>query len=103
MIRLLYFWVALALLVTAPSASSAQEARRIPTIDDLLMLESAGAPRIAPDGRRVAYTVTQTSFKDDAFVTQLWVASTSPPETSVQLTRANKSSGNPRWSPDSKW
>jgi len=101
--RLLMWAIALALLVIPPSVSSAQQARRVPTIDDLLMLESAGGPRISPDGRWVAYTVTQTNFKDDAFVTQVWVASTSSPAASVQLTRGNKSSGNPRWSPDSKW
>ncbi|MEO5894335.1 MAG: S9 family peptidase [Vicinamibacterales bacterium] len=104
MISRFYVWcVAVTLLVVPSSASSAQQAPRVPTIDDLLMLESAGAPRISPDGRWVAYTVTQTIFKDDAFVTQLWVASTSAPAASIQLTRGNKSSANPRWSPDSKW
>jgi dipeptidyl aminopeptidase/acylaminoacyl peptidase len=47
--------------------------------------------------------VTQTNFKDDAFVTQIWVASTSAAAASVQLTRGSKSSGNPQWSPDGKW
>jgi dipeptidyl aminopeptidase/acylaminoacyl peptidase len=95
--------VAVALLAAVPYGSRAQEARRVPTIDDLLMLESAGSPRISPDGRWVVYTVTQTNFKDDAFVPQLWIASTSAPAANVQLTRGNKSSGNPQWSPDSKW
>ncbi len=101
--RLCVSCVAVAFLVVVPSASLAQEARRVPTIDDLLMLESAGSPRISPDGRWVVYTVTQTNFKDDAFVSQLWAASTSTPAANVQLTRGNKSSGNPQWSPDSKW
>jgi len=104
MIRALHVCcVALALLVAAPSAPAARQDRRVPTIDDLLMLESAGSPRISPDGHWVVYTVTSTNFKDDAFVTQLWAVSTSPPSPPVQLTRANKSSGNPQWSPDSKW
>jgi dipeptidyl aminopeptidase/acylaminoacyl peptidase len=101
--RFCVWCLAVALLVAPPSPSIAQQARRIPTIDDLLMLESAGGPRISPDGRWVAYTVTQTNFKEDAFVTQVWVASTSPPASNVQLTRGNKSSGNLRWSPDSNW
>ncbi len=95
--------LALALLVVTPFVTEAQQAKRVPTVDDLLMLESAGGPRISPDGRWVAYTVTQTNFKDDAFVTQVWVASTSATAANVQLTRGSKSSGNPVWSPDGKW
>jgi Tol biopolymer transport system component len=92
------------LFVTPAVPCHAQQAQpRVPTVDDLLMLESAGASRISPDGRWVAYTVTQTNFKDDAFVTQIWVASTSAAAASVQLTRGSKSSGNPQWSPDGKW
>ena len=99
------FWFSLALLVVTPSVPSAQQgSRRVPTVDDLLMLESAGASRISPDGRWVAYTVTQTNFKDDAFVTQIWVANTSAPAAAnVQLTRGSKSSSSPQWSPDGKW
>jgi dipeptidyl aminopeptidase/acylaminoacyl peptidase len=96
---------AIVLGLAAPSFSqpAPQGGRRVPTVDDLLMLESVGGSRISPDGRWVAYTVSQTNFKDDAFVTQVWVASTSSPATSVQLTRGSKSSGNPQWSPDGKW
>jgi dipeptidyl aminopeptidase/acylaminoacyl peptidase len=97
------FCFCLALLVATPFVTEAQQARRVPTVDDLLMLESAGSPRISPDGRWVAYTVTQTSMKDDAFVTQIWMASTSESGPKVQLTRGSKSSGNPVWSADSKW
>ncbi|MBA2306169.1 MAG: S9 family peptidase [Acidobacteria bacterium] len=93
-----------ALLGLASSNSFGQAAaRRMPTVDDLLQLDSAGAARISPDGRWVAYTVTGTSFKDDAYVTQVWLVSATPGAARVQLTRGNKSSGNPQWSPDGKW
>jgi len=90
-------------LVVTPLLSAAQQAQRVPTVDDLLMLESAGASRISPDGRWVAYTVTQTNIKDDAFVTQIWMASASASGPNIQLTRGSKSSGSPQWSPDGKW
>src|SRR5688572_8482452 len=93
----------LALLVATPFVTDARQGKRVPTVDDLLMLESAGGSRISPDGRWVAYTVSQTNFKDDAFVTQIWVASTSGNAANVQLTRGSKSSSNPVWSPDGKW
>lgn len=102
--RPLAFVLSFALLVLTPFVTGAQQSPRcVPTIDDLLMLESAGASRISPDGRWVAYTVAQTNFKEDAFVTQIWVASTSAAPANVQLTRGSKSSSNPHWSPDGKW
>ena len=66
------------------------------------MIKSAGGARISPDGKWVAYTVSETNFKADAFVTQIWVAETATGRT-FQLTRGEKSAGNARWSPDGAW
>ena len=101
--RFLRSFLIVAMLFATSSVPSAQPAgKRIPTVDDLLLLKSAGGARISPDGRWVAYTVTETSFKQDAYVTQLWLASTTG-GANLQLTRGEKSSGNPQWSPDGKW
>jgi dipeptidyl aminopeptidase/acylaminoacyl peptidase len=76
--------------------------RRVPTVDDLLNLKSIGGAQISPDGARVAYTVTESDFTQDAFVTHIWLAETSTGRT-LRLTRGEKSAANPRWSPDGKW
>ena len=76
-------------------------AGHIPTVDELLQVKSAGAAEISPDGKWVAYTVNEADFKQDAFVTHIWLAATAPRRT-VQLTSGSKSDGNPRWSPDGK-
>jgi dipeptidyl aminopeptidase/acylaminoacyl peptidase len=75
---------------------------RIPTVDELLTLKTAGGTQISPDGKWVAYTVSHGDFKQDAFVTQVWLANTDTRQ-SVQLTRGEKSSTAPRWSPDGQW
>ena len=72
-----------------------------PTIDQSLNMKTAGAPRISPDGRYVAYQVQETNWEDNAFETEIWIAVTSTGER-YQLTNAKKSSSNPQWSPDSK-
>ena len=95
--------VLVVLVLISPAMKGQPAARRVPTIDDLLQVKSAGAARISPDGRWVAYTVTDTSFKDDAYTTHVWLVSTTGVEPGVQLTRGSKSAGNPQWSPDSTW
>lgn len=65
---------------------------------------TVGAPRISPDGRRVVYTVSDAVMTADKseFVTQLWLATTDGKD-NFQLTFNEKSSTNPKWSPDGNW
>ncbi|HEX7721636.1 MAG TPA: S9 family peptidase [Pyrinomonadaceae bacterium] len=88
------------LSITITTAIQAQT--RVPTLDDLLTIKSAGGTQISPDGKMIAYTVGWGDFKQDAFITQIWLAG-SASEKNFQLTRGDKSSTNPRWSPDGKW
>ena len=84
-------------------AGPAEEAvKRAPTVEDLLALKSVGAARISPDGRRVAYTVTETDLEQDAYVSQIWLVDAASGQ-AIQLTRGKKSSGGPAWSPDGAW
>ena len=92
----------LLLLVSPPWTMAADPSRHVPTVDELLTLKSAGGAQISPDGKWVAYTVTAAEFKQDAFVTQIWLADAGGGR-NIQLTRGEKSSGNPKWSPDGAW
>jgi len=76
-------------------------AATVPTIDESLSMKSVGGPQISPDGRYVAYTVTQANWDENDYISQIWLADTST-GTRLQLTAGKKSSGSPRWSPDSK-
>src|SRR5512138_3196456 len=90
------------LTLVAAAALAANGPTHVPTLDDLLTLKSIGGTQISPDGKWVAYTVAYGDFKQDAFVTQIWLADSASGK-SFQLTRGDKSSTNPRWSPDGKW
>jgi len=94
------FIVSLTLVLAILPLGAAE--RRVPTIDDLLNLKTIGGPQISPDGARVVYTQTEADFAQDAFVTQLWMADVKSGQT-TQLTRGQKSSAAPQWSPDGKW
>jgi dipeptidyl aminopeptidase/acylaminoacyl peptidase len=65
---------------------------------------AVGTPRVSPDGKRVVYTISDAVMTADKseFVNQLWLATTDGKE-NFQLTFNDKSSGNPKWSPDGNW
>src|SRR5438874_1835645 len=48
--------------------------KRALTIDDYLALKSVGNPQLSPDGKWVAYTVTEHSLKDNRGITRVWLA-----------------------------
>lgn len=93
-------------LSAAPAAAQPGAAKagatRPPTVDELLEVQTAGSARISPDGAFVAYTVSSTDWKQDAYVTQIWLADVKAGRT-FQLTRGEKSSSGPGWSPDGGW
>jgi dipeptidyl aminopeptidase/acylaminoacyl peptidase len=87
--------------VAAPHAQNPPAAppRVAPTVDQILSLKRAGSPEISPDGRRVAYTIRDTNWDDNAYETEIWLADVATGATR-QLTNAKKSSQSPAWSPD---
>ena len=92
------------LVVLFVSAASAQTSKETWTPEMQLKLKAVGAPRVSPDGCRMVYTVNEavTTADKSEFVTQIWMANLATKQ-SVQLTFGDKSSTNPRWSPDGKW
>ena len=82
-------------------ASQALAQSRVPTLDELITLKTVGGAQISPNGKWVAYTISYGDFKQDAFITQIWLANSDTGK-SFQLTRGDKSSTAPRWSPDGR-
>src|SRR5207248_5051905 len=72
--------------------------KRAITIDDYLALKSVGNPQLSPDGKWVAYTVTEQSLKDNRGITRIWLAEVATGSTR-QLTAGPGPDRQPRWSP----
>src|ERR1041385_2675609 len=72
------------------------------SIDQMLSMKTVARPHISPDGRFVAYDVTEADWKNNAYVAHLWLADTQSGR-AFQLTRGKKSSGSAQWSPDGRW
>src|SRR5438094_2307149 len=75
--------------------------KRAITIDDYLALKSVGDPQLSPDGKWVAYTVTENSLKDNRGIARIWLADVSSGQVR-QLTAGPGSDRQPRWSPDGR-
>ncbi len=69
-----------------------------------LKVKALGNPSVSPDGTLVVYTVSNEILAADKseYVTQIWLASIDG-KRNDQITFADKSSTNPKFSPDGKW
>src|SRR6185436_19382195 len=69
-----------------------------------MKVKAVGGPRVSPDGKRVVYTVNEAVMTPDRseFVSQIWLANIASKQ-NIQLTFGEKSSTNPKWSPDGNW
>jgi dipeptidyl aminopeptidase/acylaminoacyl peptidase len=78
------------------------QGKHVPTLDESLSLKSVNSPMISPDGRFVAYRMGETDWKNNEFVSQIWLANLAT-GASFQLTRGKHSPGAAEWSPDGHW
>src|SRR5947209_3299508 len=85
-------------------AGLAQSSTMVWTPEMQTKVKAIGGVRVSPDGKWAVYTVSNEVLTADKseYVTQIWLASTDG-KTNMQLTFADKSSGNPKWSPDGQW
>jgi dipeptidyl aminopeptidase/acylaminoacyl peptidase len=102
-ILFLIFLILITAVLSSTLTPAADTSRHVPTIDELLTMKAIGGAQISPDGKWVAYTVSYGDFKQDAFTTQIWLTETASGGRNIQLTRGEKSSGNPKWSPNGEW
>src|SRR5437870_8888295 len=80
----------------------ARDGKKLLTALDLMKINAVSAPRISPDGTRVAYTVSETKMEKDKEwknVTEVWVVAITGGKPR-QDTRGDKSATAPEWSPD---
>lgn len=96
------------LMLTLVWLGGAQEVRttaggagRAMTLDDFFKLGRISDARISPDGKHIAYVVTNPSLNDNKYVSNIWIVEVAT-GTASQLTRAPKRDRRPRWSPDGK-
>ncbi|HMV87047.1 MAG TPA: S9 family peptidase [Blastocatellia bacterium] len=86
-----------ALAITASVSATVGEKRM--TIEDSLAIKNVGAPQFAPDGKRIAYTLSEWDRKENRRVSHVYLASADGGK-SLKLTNGEKGESAPQWSPD---
>ena len=77
------------------------QSKRPMTPEDLYKINKVSDPRVSPDGKWIAYTVSVPDLAADKYNSDIWIV---PLEGSKakQLTNNPSSDYSPRWSPDGK-
>ncbi|MCI0336945.1 MAG: S9 family peptidase [Acidobacteria bacterium] len=81
------------------SLAFAAPAEKRMTIEDSLAIKQVGAPQLSPDGKFIAYTISEWNKKENRRVSHVWFASTEGGR-STRLTNGEKGESSPQWSPD---
>src|ERR1041384_4207070 len=85
-----------------PPEPRAKDGKKLLTATDLLRINGVSAPRISPDGARVAYTANEVKMEKDKEwkqTTHVWVVSTGGGQTR-QYTRGDKRAHGPDCAPE---
>ncbi len=72
--------------------------------EQLLRLKNISSTVVSPDGTKVLYTIREAIMTDDRseYINNVWMCHADG-SNHIQLTRGDKNSSNPAWSPDGKW
>lgn len=94
--------IAIVLLALTPVAAQKWQKPLKPfTINELLQVRRVSDPQLSPDGRWIAYTISDTDKAANRRTTQIYLISSEGGDPR-QLTSEKQSSTSPRWSPDGK-
>jgi dipeptidyl aminopeptidase/acylaminoacyl peptidase len=67
--------------------------------EDLMAIKSVADVQLSPDGRHVAYALTEISVEKDSYRSTIWIAPAGG-GAPLQVTRGPGRDSAPRWSPD---
>lgn len=72
------------------------------TVDDVMAMKSVGEVAVSPDGRRIAYVVTERLLESNVTNSDVWVVSATGGD-ARRVTSGPRADRAPQWSGDGKW
>jgi dipeptidyl aminopeptidase/acylaminoacyl peptidase len=92
-----------ALLISLLPVRAASDNGRAMELEDLFRLHRVSDPQISPDGRQVAYVITDVVKDENRTNSDIWLVDADGAGAPRQLTNSPRHDRHPRWSPDGKW
>ena len=86
-------------IVYAFAGSGAAQPEKTIGLDDMFLFKNISQAQFSPDGRRIAFVVSEVDFIENRIDTDIWLAYTDGRQ-AVKLAASLKSDTQPRWSPD---
>ena len=91
--------LALSIVAAVTVAANATEKKSF-TIEDSLSVRSVGSPIWSPNGKWIAFTVTEWNKKNNGRDTHIYLVASAGGQL-IKLTNGESDESNPQWSPDS--
>lgn len=88
------------LVAQVRQAGASPPAPRALELQDYYRIETASAPAIAPDGKRVAFVRTYLVENENRRQSEIWLAPADGSAPAMRITNAAFNATDPRWSPD---
>jgi dipeptidyl aminopeptidase/acylaminoacyl peptidase len=95
------YGLAIGLLWSVPALVA--QAPRPMQIADMFRVHRVSDPQISPDGKQVAYVVTDVVMQENRTNADIWVMNADGSGEPRQLTNSPRHDRHPRWSPDGMW
>src|SRR2546425_290665 len=92
--------VLLLLLLLFATAVAGADKKRF-TVDDLLKIRRVSDPQLSPDGKWIAFTISELDWERNTRNSDIWLIPSQGGEPR-KLTNSDKRDDSPRWSPDGK-
>ena len=85
------------------SATIVQAQNKKPiTHESMIMMKRVGAPEVSPDGKWVAFSVTEPSYNDKEVVSDIWIVASDGTTKPRRITTGKGAESGYKWSQDSK-
>src|SRR5262245_42039466 len=72
-------------------------------IEDLFRTQRVSDPQVSPDGRTVAFVLSEVEKAENRLNSDIWLVDIDGNRPPRKLTSSPKHDRHPRWSPDGKW
>jgi dipeptidyl aminopeptidase/acylaminoacyl peptidase len=89
--------------LVSPVLQAQTAPKRALQLDDLFRFHRVSDPQVSPDGRSVAFVVTDVLKDENRTNSDIWLIAADGSGVPRKLTSSPKHDRHPRWSPDGKW